>query len=272
MAFNGLGTFQLLYDWVQDRNNGIKILASRMMGQEQDIADGLSLCITVDGQSTITNTIPFANNQITLLASATTRGGAMNLGQFQDGSAVYASASGTNSYVAALDPAISAYPDGLAAYIYFPNANTAAATATLNLNGVGARNLVVGNGTLASAGTVHQGIGMVVARGTTWQYFPSAAPKGVFNMTDGGVISTQSSGDVNTSYLLNVSSTASLVFNFPSVAATGDTIPITVFGTGTVYLYFSGLKAYGTTSTVPSTGVEGFAMPRYTGTTRGWVW
>ena len=234
------------------------------------MADGLSQCITADGQTTITNTIPMSGNQITLLASATTRGGAMNLGQFQDGSAVYASASGTNSYVAALDPAITAYPDGMAAYIYFPNANTGAATATLNLNGVGARNLVVGNGALPSAGTVHQGVGMVVARGTTWQYFPSVRPT-VFGLNDGGVLSTVSSAAANTSYLVDNSSTSVLV-NLPTGVSTGDTVPLTYFGTNSGKLWASGLNMYGQTGTIETGGSEGFLVPRYTGAARGWVW
>lgn len=61
MAFNGSGVFSLIYNWENDAANGIKILASRMDTQETDIAtNGLSFCITKDGQQTTTMPIPFA--------------------------------------------------------------------------------------------------------------------------------------------------------------------------------------------------------------------
>lgn len=196
MPFNGNGNFSLVYDWIQDRNNGIKILASRMMGQEQDIADGLSDCITADGQTTVTNTIPMSGNQITLLASATTRTGAMNLGQYQDGSAAYSSASGINSYVGVLDPAITAYPNGMTARVYFPNTNTSSSTAQLDLGG-GYQNLVVGNGQLAGVGVITPGVGIVVSRAGSWQYFPSSGvSQGAFQALAGKLAGVASTGTV----------------------------------------------------------------------------
>ncbi|CAB4187776.1 hypothetical protein UFOVP1169_1, partial [uncultured Caudovirales phage] len=196
MSRNGLGTYTLPLDWVTDRNNNIKILASRMMTQEQDIADALTYSIAVDGQSTITATIPFSNQKITLLASATTRDGAVNYGQIQNGSGTYSSASGINAYVGVLDPAVTSYPDGMTARVFFPNANTNAATATLNLGG-GAQNLVIGAGTLLPPNTVKVGVGIVVSCAGTWQYFPSSQ-SAVFGLVDGGNLATGASADANT--------------------------------------------------------------------------
>lgn len=50
MPFNGSGTFERLYNWVNDAANGIKILATRMDAETDGIAAGLSNCITRDGQ------------------------------------------------------------------------------------------------------------------------------------------------------------------------------------------------------------------------------
>lgn len=271
MPYNGFGNFSLVYDWVQDRNNGIKILASRMMGQEQDIADGLSNCITADGQTTVTNAIPMSDNQITLLASATTRAGATNLGQIVDGSAMYASASGTNTYVADLDPAVTTIPDGMTVRVYFPNTNTSAATASLNLNNTGARNLVVGSGTLVSAGTVKAGVGIVVANGSIWQYFGSIAPSGPFGLADGGYLATGATAELNTAYMVDCSGTARSI-TIASAAATGDSLAFTIFGTNNCSLWAGGKYIYGTAATADTFGNEGLALPRYTGTVRGWVW
>jgi len=59
MAFSG-GVFSRLYDWTTDRDNGVKILASRMDDEFDGIATGLSTCILKDGTQTCTAAIPFA--------------------------------------------------------------------------------------------------------------------------------------------------------------------------------------------------------------------
>lgn len=58
--FNGSGTFQLDFNWPNDAANSVPITASRVQAEDQNIADGLSTCITRDGQSTTTAAIPFA--------------------------------------------------------------------------------------------------------------------------------------------------------------------------------------------------------------------
>lgn len=50
MAFNGSGLFVRLYNWVTDKANSIPITASRMDGEMDGFAAGLSNCVTRDGQ------------------------------------------------------------------------------------------------------------------------------------------------------------------------------------------------------------------------------
>lgn len=78
MAFNGSGTFALIYNWVTDRNNGIKIQAQRMDDQEQDIADALTLCMTKDGQQTPTANLTMGGFKLTNLGDAASATDAMN--------------------------------------------------------------------------------------------------------------------------------------------------------------------------------------------------
>jgi hypothetical protein len=78
MAFNGAGVFSRIYSWITDRNSGIKILASRMDAEMDGFATGLSNTICRDGQSTITQDIPFNNRKITGLANATDDADALN--------------------------------------------------------------------------------------------------------------------------------------------------------------------------------------------------
>lgn len=78
MAFNGSGIFSRLYNFVTDRNNGIKVRADRMDAELDGLAAGLSNTICRDGQSTITADIPFNNKKITGLADATGATHALN--------------------------------------------------------------------------------------------------------------------------------------------------------------------------------------------------
>lgn len=59
-GFNGSGQFIRLYNWVNDANAAINITASRMDGDSDGFATGLSTCICKDGQQTTTARIPFA--------------------------------------------------------------------------------------------------------------------------------------------------------------------------------------------------------------------
>ncbi|MFZ9147005.1 MAG: hypothetical protein ACO21H_07135 [Sediminibacterium sp.] len=111
MAFNGSGTFTRIYNWVIDKANSIPITASRMDGELDGIAAGLSNCITKDGQTTITANIPFANYKITGLGNGTTRSDAINAGQVQDNQFLYlgTTSGSADAYTLAPSPAITAY-------------------------------------------------------------------------------------------------------------------------------------------------------------------
>lgn len=78
MPFNGSGAFTRLYNWVNDRNAAIKIRADRMDAEMDGFATGLSNTITRDGQSTISQDIPFNGKRITGLGDATAASDAMN--------------------------------------------------------------------------------------------------------------------------------------------------------------------------------------------------
>ena len=71
MAFNGTGTFNRIYSWVTDQANGILVRADRMDTDTNDIANGLSNCMTRDGQSPPTAPIPMGAQKLTGLANGT---------------------------------------------------------------------------------------------------------------------------------------------------------------------------------------------------------
>lgn len=68
MPFNGSGVFQRVRNWVADATAGVKIRADYHDSEDDNFAAGISNCIARDGQSTVTQNIPFNNKRITGLA------------------------------------------------------------------------------------------------------------------------------------------------------------------------------------------------------------
>lgn len=74
MPFNGSGLFQRIYSWVVDESNSIPVDATRTDTDTDDIANGLSNCVTRDGQSPWLANLPAAGYKITGLGAGTVAG------------------------------------------------------------------------------------------------------------------------------------------------------------------------------------------------------
>lgn len=85
MPRNGSGQYNLPYNWNDDKANGIKVLASRMQGQDQDIATALTGSLASDGQTPLTGDLDFNNNKAVDLADGASLGDAINVSQAQTG-------------------------------------------------------------------------------------------------------------------------------------------------------------------------------------------
>lgn len=68
MPFNGSGIFQRVRNWVADATAGIKIRADYHDAEDDGFAAGITNCIAKDGQSIITQNIPWNSKRITGLA------------------------------------------------------------------------------------------------------------------------------------------------------------------------------------------------------------
>lgn len=83
MPFNGSGVFSRIYSWTTDALNGLDISPSRMDTDSNDIASGLTQCITKNGQSTPTANLPMGGYKLTGLAAGSSSGDSVNYGQLQ---------------------------------------------------------------------------------------------------------------------------------------------------------------------------------------------
>lgn len=81
MSYNGSGVFVRLYNWVNDKANGIKIRADRMDAEMNGFATGLSTCITKDGQTTPTQNLPMGGKRHTGCGDAVASSDYATLGQ-----------------------------------------------------------------------------------------------------------------------------------------------------------------------------------------------
>lgn len=81
MPYNGVGVFTRIYQWVQDAANGIFVDATRTDTDSNDIAAGLTNCVTRDGQSPWLANIPAGNFKITGLANGSNTTDSVNYGQ-----------------------------------------------------------------------------------------------------------------------------------------------------------------------------------------------
>ena len=141
MPRNGSGTFNRIYNWTTDAGNGIDIEASRMDGEFDGLATGLSNSIAKDGQTTITANIPFNSKKITGLANGSARTDSIALGQVQDNSFGTLGTLGgsADTYTATPSPAITAYATGSEFNLKVNADNTGAST--LNISAVAAKNI-----------------------------------------------------------------------------------------------------------------------------------
>jgi len=78
MPFDGSGNFQRVMNWVADAAASIKIRADRHDQEDDNLASGLSMCLTKDGQTQPTANIPMNGKKIVNLANPTANTDAVN--------------------------------------------------------------------------------------------------------------------------------------------------------------------------------------------------
>lgn len=78
MAGFSAGVYTRFYNWVTDRNNSVRITASRMDQEFDSIATALSACVLKDGTQTITADLPLNGHKLTGVGAATLGTDALN--------------------------------------------------------------------------------------------------------------------------------------------------------------------------------------------------
>ena len=158
--------------WTQAKDAGVKIVSSGHDTHDQDIAGGLNSLLLKNGNNTPTANLPMATYKHTGVGNGSARTDYLAVGQLQDSAVTCAAAtvSSSNVYVATLSPAVTAYTTGMTVRLEFAAINTA--SATINLNSVGAKTIkdLYGNaligGELTAGGImtlIYDGTDMLIA-------------------------------------------------------------------------------------------------------------
>lgn len=156
MPFNGSGAFTAPgADFPAVANTLIE--SAKFNNVVNDIATGLTTCITKDGQTTVTANIPLGGNKITGLAAATARTDAASIATIQDATGVYVGTVGGTADVITLtpSPAITAYAAGQFFSFIASGANTT--NVTVAISGLAAKAITKDGSTALVAGDIASG-------------------------------------------------------------------------------------------------------------------
>ena len=156
MGFDGAGNFNRTHNWVNDKNAGTKITASRFDAENDDFASAFGMCLVKDGQQNPNANLPMATFKHTGVGVASSRTEYVDGATYQDGAFIWAGkASGTSAITCDLNPSITAYADGLR--VGFIAVGNNASAVTLNVNGVSAASFTKGKDTALDADDIVSG-------------------------------------------------------------------------------------------------------------------
>lgn len=145
--------------WAGDASLGIGIEAGRHDTQDNDFATGINQCLNKDGSNAATGNLNLGTYRYTNAGAATARNDLAQVGQVQDGSYVWLGTTGgtATAQTATATPAISAYAAGqkfrmkVGAGLGSTGATNTAHT--ININSIGVKNIVEGDGANPTIGS-----------------------------------------------------------------------------------------------------------------------
>lgn len=176
MSYNGAGTF-VINSTGQPVAAGTAITATAFNALTADLATGLSTAMCKDGQSTATANLPMGGFKLTGLGNGSAATDSVALGQLQGLTASYLTVSGSTTITATASPTLTAYTAGQA--FWFKAAGTCSSSPTINIDGLGAKNLSNG-ASLAAGGLLSGLIYIIVYDGSQ---FLVANPSGIRTLT-----------------------------------------------------------------------------------------
>lgn len=138
--------------WVDDRDGGTGITSALHDTHDQDLADGLELCIARDGQNTPSADLPMNSQRFTDVGGGQLAQDYTAAGQFQSFAPRHGGTStgASGTFVISLSPALPSLASGT--LLSFISHQNSAGSDTLNVNGLGAKTIdKMSSGTITSS-------------------------------------------------------------------------------------------------------------------------
>ena len=136
--------------WTGDASLGIGIEAGRHDTQDNDFATGINQCLNKDGSNAATGNLNLGGFKYTNAAAATARTELARVDQIQDGDFIWLGTTGgtATAQTASATPAITAYKAGQKFRMItgFASTGTTRTAHTLNVNSLGAKNIIAQTG------------------------------------------------------------------------------------------------------------------------------
>lgn len=286
-----MAAYTKTYDFTDDRDAGVKILAARVDTEIDGIIASLNNRVDKDGSVTPTANLPMGGFKHTGVGSASARDQYTAASQIQDGSVVYVAAGGTgNAITLTLTPAITAYTLGQK-FRFKATASNSGAT-TVNVNSVGAVNIYTRNDSALIGGEIISGgLYEISYDGTRFQLVGQS--DGLVNMgdyefigaeiTDFGLGVNGNYSNITGSVTIDISSTGNVyagtltgnvTFTFSNPSGTGVACPLLVLvkqdGTGSRTITWPTLV--GGTPTAPTAGAGKYSAYQFITTDGGSNW
>jgi microcystin-dependent protein len=160
--------------WAQDSAGNIKITSLNHDTHDQDIASGISACLKRDGGNAMTASIPAGGNKFSNVGDAVALNQFASLKQVQNGTGIYVPTVGGTSNAITLTTgwSIAGYVAGQT--FRFIAASTNSDVTTINVDGLGAKNVFIGGSGL-TAGQIQASMFVEVTYDGT-QFQLSVAP------------------------------------------------------------------------------------------------
>lgn len=154
MPWSGGGVFSRVHNWVTDKSNSIKVIASRMDAECDNFRQGIEAAFAKNGENAATADLDIGGFKLTNVDDGAEADDAATVGQLQSNTLIWADNSGSADALAGTySPAVTTLTDGLLLGIRASGANTIT-NPTFSPNGLTARTIVRINGAALAVGDI----------------------------------------------------------------------------------------------------------------------
>lgn len=241
MAWNGSGTFSRLYNWVTDRDAGVKIQATRMDGEDDGFAAGINACLAKNGENAATANLNLGGFRYTNAGTPTALtdlSTALYAKSAGASTSLVTSGGTANAQTVTNSLSYTALTAGIVQWFIPGNANTG--SCTLAVDGLTAKNIFAYGAALLGGELQTNVPALVKYDGTQWNLLNPNDATGSFTITLTGM----TAGTTGTVSYRIVRNKTVHIYLASSITGTSNTNNMTGTGVPSVLQVTTGSRGY----------------------------